>query len=1050
MSEKRSFKAICAVLCAVITYLSMNISFSAIAASQKPFEDDVTVSILGDSISTFNNYSNNLAADTTNSTIRNYPVHYYTDRYGMTVNDTWWMKTINEMGGRLLVNNAYSGSKIFYPNSSSTSLGYLSRATNLHDNTGKNSGEKPDIIAVYLGTNDFTHCSDSLGTASKINYNKLIKKTSTGYSYATPVTSSEAYAIMLHKIKQKYPAAEIYCFTILPRLELSSDSKKALRSFNNSITSIAKCFGCYTVDIYSDTGINFNEENIKRYIGDSYLHPGKQGMEAISNAFLSALYKNSKYLSKNETVYNVNYTLDEQIIVKQGTKKAVLGSQPFRCSFSKLEYGSTDVKVTMGGVDITSECYKNCEINIPVVTGNIEITARYSQTERSFDNYRWEVFDKGDDNTEPETTLPESNTEESFSDITTTEALETEALTHETESLLTENIEPSLPLNIEESTTEAECTEPVTEAPITESVTEPEITIPETEPESVPSTEDTSLPAEPETTQATQEETENITPVLSENFINIVSNENTENKINIITGVVENSVFHQTEFVLDKNIELFYDKPWILAWRSHCLGGSFTPIVFSSVENTTNEDAQLIHIIDNTSILAFSHYSEGILYSVGIDLAEYNISLSDEHTYKLVNVPGKTGTPTVHLYIDGSKIGELNKVYLNGEYKGADTSFFSEKDFSFKYIGTVDKPLNNCILKYVQVWENSIPQNHIHNISYQTTTKVSCTADGSINHLCDCGYNEKEILQPALGHKALDWQITTTATVDRSGVMKRICSRCKKTVETKTIAQKKCAAPKLVSAQNCEAGVKITWKSSSGADAYKVYRKLKDGSWVCVTTISSTSYTDKSASSGKIYNYTVRATNEAGCSSFYSPGLQIKYIGTPKATVQNTADGVKIGWKKVSGAKYYKIYRKKGSGSWELIKKTSSLSYTDKKASNGKTYSYTIKASDDKYLSSYNHTGFTIKRLAEPPIKSVVSSKTGITFKWGKVTGASGYYVYRKEGKGDWKKIATTKTTAYLDKSAKKGKTYTYTVKAYSGTSSSSYKKSGVSIKDKY
>lgn len=1021
MSEKKSFKALCAFLCSIIVCLSMNASFSALAASSKPF-DGVSVSILGDSISSFYNYSNNLAADTTNSTIRNYPNHYYTNRYGMTVADTWWMKSINEIGGRLLVNNSYSGSKVFFPNSSSTSLGYLNRATNLHDNTGKNSGEKPDIIAVYLGTNDFTHCPETIGTAAKINYDTLIKKTSSGYSYAVPSTASEAYAIMIHKITQKYPSSEVYCFTILPRPELSSESKTTLRSFNNSISIIAKHFGCYTVDIYSDTGINFNDENLKRYIGDYYLHPGKQGMEAISNAFLSALYKNSKYLPESENVYNIRYTLDEEIIIKEGTKKAILGSQSFNCSFSKLKYGSADVKVTMGGIDITSECFSNGKINIPIVSGDIEITARYSETKRTLDNYRWELEENSSDVSEPDTTSPESTTEEPTTNIPTTDIeLTTVPATEEAEALVSENIEPVL-VNDSEETTEL----------ATEQVTEPV-----TEPETVPTT----TIAEP------------TTPAIPTDFVNIVANENTKNNINIITGSVENGIFSQAEYVLDKEIELFYDKPWILAWRIQCIGESFTPVVFSSSEKTDSDYSPFIHIIENTSILAFSQYSLGALHSIGIDLSEHNISLYDEHTYKLVNIPGESGTASVYLYVDGVKIGALNKVYLNGEYQGADSSFFTEKDFIFKYIGTVDNPLNSCSLKYVQVWEDSIPDNHIHNSAYQTVTTVSCTDDGSINHICDCGHNDKEILEPALGHRALDWQITSTATVYNSGVMKKICSRCKKTVETKIIAQKKCAAPKLVSVQNCENGVKITWKTVSGADGFRVYRKVKGGSWVHIATTTATSYTDKSASNGKIYNYTVRATNEAGSSSFYSPGLQIKYFSAPKASIQNTADGIKISWKKISGAKCYKIYRKNGSGEWELIKKTTSLSFTDKKASKAKTYSYTIKACDDKYSSSYNHTGFSIKRLTEPSIIGVTSSKTGITFKWGKVTGADGYHVYKKEGNGSWKKIATVKgntKASYCDKTAKKGKTYSYTVKAYSGTSCSSYNKNGVSIKDKY
>jgi fibronectin type 3 domain-containing protein len=55
------------------------------------------------------------------------------------------------------------------------------------------------------------------------------------------------------------------------------------------------------------------------------------------------------------------------------------------------------------------------------------------------------------------------------------------------------------------------------------------------------------------------------------------------------------------------------------------------------------------------------------------------------------------------------------------------------------------------------------------------------------------------------------------------------------------------------------------------------------------------------------------------------------------------------------------------------------------------------------------------------------------------VTGASKYYVYRKTASGSWSKIATTTSTSYTDKTAKKGTTYYYTVKAVSGSYLSSY-----------
>lgn len=75
--------------------------------------------------------------------------------------------------------------------------------------------------------------------------------------------------------------------------------------------------------------------------------------------------------------------------------------------------------------------------------------------------------------------------------------------------------------------------------------------------------------------------------------------------------------------------------------------------------------------------------------------------------------------------------------------------------------------------------------------------------------------------------------------------------------------------------------------------------------------------------------------------------------------------------------------------------------------------------------------------LAQTDLKSLTNSTSGIKVTWNKVSQASGYYIYRKAGSGNWKKLTTIKNgnaASYTDKkSLKNGTTYTYMVKAYSG-----------------
>ena len=248
-------------------------------------------------------------------------------------------------------------------------------------------------------------------------------------------------------------------------------------------------------------------------------------------------------------------------------------------------------------------------------------------------------------------------------------------------------------------------------------------------------------------------------------------------------------------------------------------------------------------------------------------------------------------------------------------------------------------------------------------------------------------------------------------------------------------------------------GVKISWDKVSGAEGYKIMRKVKGGSWKTIKTVSSstTSYTDKSASSGKYNYYAVKAVNGSYISDYDTHALT--YIKTPVVSVKNTSSGVRVSWDKVGGATKYYVYRKAGSAkSWTYMGSTKTGAYTDKEVKSGTTYKYCVRAIGS-VKSAYGGSSYeTIRFLSAPKLENIKSTKSGVTVYWDDVRGADGYIVYRKEGSGSYKKYATVKgktTVKYLDKSAKKGTTYSYRVYAKYDSCTSSYK-SSVSIKDKY
>ncbi len=169
----------------------------------------------------------------------------------------------------------------------------------------------------------------------------------------------------------------------------------------------------------------------------------------------------------------------------------------------------------------------------------------------------------------------------------------------------------------------------------------------------------------------------------------------------------------------------------------------------------------------------------------------------------------------------------------------------------------------------------------------------------------------------------------------------------------------KCPKPKLSKIENTADGVKITWGKTSGADKYYVYRKTSSGKYTKIGTTTRTYYTDKKASSGKKYYYIVKALNEAGSSDASSSKSILYLADTTLKTPSSTKKGIVLKWSKVTGAEGYMVYRKTGSGSYSKIatvKGNSKVTYTDKKAKKGKTYSYKIKAYKSKTYSAYSNT----------------------------------------------------------------------------------------------
>ena len=223
-------------------------------------------SILGDSISTFEGISEPKESV------------YYDTAHKLasgiaTVSDTWWGQVVERLGGKLLVNNSWSGSTVCWNSLYQVpSYGCSDERT---ASLGKD-GISPDVIIVFMGTNDWGH-------GFQVVSSKHVK----GDEHNCAIFSN-AYKIMLKKLRANYPKAEIWCLT----LPISCSSAKEnfefpyyyggrhISEYCDSIKECAMQYNCRIIDLFIS--------------GEAYdtvdgFHPNIRGMRMISNKVIKKI-----------------------------------------------------------------------------------------------------------------------------------------------------------------------------------------------------------------------------------------------------------------------------------------------------------------------------------------------------------------------------------------------------------------------------------------------------------------------------------------------------------------------------------------------------------------------------------------------------------------------------------------------------------------------------------------------------------------------------------------------------------------------------------------
>lgn len=162
---------------------------------------------------------------------------------------------------------------------------------------------------------------------------------------------------------------------------------------------------------------------------------------------------------------------------------------------------------------------------------------------------------------------------------------------------------------------------------------------------------------------------------------------------------------------------------------------------------------------------------------------------------------------------------------------------------------------------------------------------------------------------------------------------------------------------------------------------------------------------------------------------------------------------INVKWKAATGVNGYKIYRTDSNGKNKVfVGSTDKTSISVKKLNAGTTYKIKVVAyknvGNKTLLGAENTASIVTKPAALRGLKTAKRKTTSIKLSWNKVTSASGYIIYRHNGKKYVQvgRIRSNKTTCFTNTRLASGKSYKYKVTAYRISGNSRVENKGAEI----
>lgn len=468
------------------------------------------------------------------------------------------------------------------------------------------------------------------------------------------------------------------------------------------------------------------------------------------------------------------------------------------------------------------------------------------------------------------------------------------------------------------------------------------------------------------------------------------------------------------------------------------------------------------NILQKINKVSFALYTTGVSYKIQIYKNSDTANPESGTPMLSEKITGKTGYSGYYvipvdqdIYINSD---ERFSVVITFDCNERYVSFFADESIdnisAITYVNRIDKNqafvkksadgsfVDSYDLNYtprIKVFTSDITD-HIHHIVPVSRIEPTCTksglTEGKICSICSEVIASPQPIPPT-GHKPDNGRITVKSTCTHKGIKEYTCTVCGKVTEKQVITETGHIYKNIVTKATLTKSGKITptctscgKTKTSAIIAYPKTFRLSATSFVydgkakkpTVTvsdsngkTIASSNYTVVYIKNNAIGSAEAKVTFKgiySGTKTLTFKIVPAQIIGLKAKSVEKTS--VKLVWKKVSGASYYKIQLSTNGKKWKTAATVSISTATVSSLQAGTKYYFRVTALDlTKKIEGKASAFFKTQTRCYAPTVTLTSSRSKTaTVSWKKVPGAAKYIIYQSVEVGKWVRSTTTTATS--------------------------------------